>query len=285
MPVYPLIINSSNLVSNSNGNSVYRYTFPAGSIKFKDSKVAVSSISIYYSWFNILAASNNNSFKFIWPTGTTYTVTLSDGFYSIDNINTALQQFCVSNGLYLINSSGQYVYYLEFQTNSNYYAIQFNAFSVPTALPTGYTAPANWPGYPTVANTPQLIVPATNFRNIIGFNAGTYPAVQQTTTYSKLSDFTPQVTPVQSVILSCSLLNNRYSNPGTVLYSFSPANTTFGSLIQSNPYEFAFVDIQQGNYPYFDIQFLDQDFNALQIKDSNLVVTLLIKTEEIGVSY
>jgi hypothetical protein len=78
--------------------------------------------------------------------------------------------------------------------------------------------------------------------------------------------------PVQSSIISCSLLNNQYSNPITFLYSFSPASTTFGSLIQSNLNQNSFVDIQDGNYPDFQVQFLDQNFNALQINDSNLVV-------------
>ncbi len=165
---------------------------------------------------------------------------LPNGFYTNSDLNSYLQQYCITNGLYLINASGQYVYYCEFLTNSNYYAIQFNAYSIPTALPAGWTQPANWIGYPAVAYTPQLIVPSTNFRNVIGFNTGTYPSVQQTTTYSKLSDFVPQVSPVQSIILSCSLLSNQYSNPRTALYSFSPAGTAFGSLIQSNPIQFTF---------------------------------------------
>jgi hypothetical protein len=284
--LYPIILNSSNLVQGSNGNSTYRYQFPAGSVKFKNSKVAVASLSMYYSWYNITSSNSNNTFQIIWPIGagtSTFTITLPNGFYAVTDLNSYLQQYCITNGLYLINSSGQYVYYCEFLTNSNYYSVQFNAYSIPTSLPVGWTQPANWVGYPAVAYTPQLIVPSTNFRNVIGFNAATLPSVQQTTTYSKLSDFTPQVTPTQSIILACSLLNKRYSNPGTVLYSFSPASTTFGSLIQSNPNQYSFVNIQDGNYPYFDIQFYSQDFQPLQINDTNLVVMLLIKQDHQGV--
>jgi hypothetical protein len=132
--------------------------------------------------------------------------------------------------------------------------------------------------FPATLKTPQLLVASNAFRNIIGFNAGTYPAVVQTTTYSVLSSFTPQVSPVQSVILSCSLLNNRYSNPSTLLYSFSPAGVNFGNLIESNPNQYSFVPIQDGNYPNFDIQFLDQNFNPLAINDTNLVVMLLVES-------
>lgn len=278
---YPLIINSNGLQSNV-FNNTYRYTFPQGSVKFEGSKVAVANVNMYYSWFNITSANNNNTFQIIWPIGagtSTYTLTLQDGFYDVTGLNSYIQQFCITNGLYLINGSGQYVYYIELIENSNYYSVQLNTYSIPTSLPATYTAPSNWPGYPITAYTPQLVVQSNNFTNIIGFNAGTYPSPQQTTTYSKLSDFTPQVTPVQSVILACTLLNNRYSNPSTVLYSFTPGGITFGNLIESSPNQYSFVDIQDGFYPYFDVQFLDQDFNFLSINDTNIVVQLLIRNK------
>lgn len=277
--IYPIIINSSSLV-NSSGNNVFRYTFPQGSVRFQNSKVAISNISIYYSWFNITSTSGNNTFQLIWPIGagiSTYTITIPDGFYDISSLNSYLQQYCVTNGLYLINASGDFVYYAEFISNSTYYSIQFNAYPIPTSLPVGWTAPSNWVGYPTTGYTPQLVVQNNAFKDIIGFTPGTYPSAQQITTYSVLSTVTPQITPVQSVVVACSLLNNKYSNPSTVLYSFSPAGTTFGSLIQSNPTQYAFIDIQDGNYSDFDVIFYDQDFNALQINDTNLIIQLLIK--------
>jgi hypothetical protein len=283
---YPLILNGDALVSGSNGNSVYRYTFPVGSVKFKNSKVAIANISLYYSWFNVSVLNNNNSYSFDWPTpaGTTpFTITMPDGYYDVSGLNQYLQQFCITNNLYLINTGGDYVYYLEFVSSGTYYAIQFNSYPVPTALPAGWTAPAGWLGYPLLAAVPRLTVPATNFRNLIGFNAQTTPV--SAVAYSKLSDFTPQITPVQSVIVSCSLLNNKYANPTSVLYTFAFANTQYGSIISVEPTQFSFIDVQDGNYPYFDVQFLDQDFNPLQIRDTNLVIQLLIKTEVKGISY
>lgn len=277
---YPLIINSSGLVPNANNNT-YRYTFPVGSVKFEGSKVAISNISLFYSWFNISAAYNNNTFQIIWPIGgstTTYTLTLPDGYYDVAGLNSYIQQFCITNGLYLINTSSEYVYYIELQENANYYAIQLNTFPIPTSLPSGWTAPGTWVGYPTTGYTPQLVVPANNFRNTIGFAAGTFPPVQQTSTYSKLSTTVPQVTVVQSIVVACSLLNNRYSNPGTIIYSFSPAGVAFGGLIESKPTQYSFIDIQNGNYPYFDVSFYDQNFNPLKLNDTNLIIQLLIKS-------
>jgi hypothetical protein len=278
--LYPIILNSSNAVAGTN-NSIYRYNFPQGSVKFNKSKVAVASISMYYSWYNILASLGNNTFTYTWygfGTSVIETITIPDGFYDIAALNAYLQSQMIANGHYLIDASGDYVYYLEFATNSTYYSIQLNSYPIPTALPTGYSNPAVIT-FPAVATTPQITIISNAFRDIIGFNAGTYPAAVQTTTYSKLSDFTPQVSPTQSVILSCTLLNNKYSNPGTVLYSFSPAGVSFGSLIEAKPSQFSFVDIQSGNYNTFDITFLDQSFNFLKINDNNLVVQLLIESK------
>lgn len=279
--IYPLIINSSGLQSNANNNT-YRYSFPQGSVSFSKSRVAVANVNMYYSWYNITAANGNNEFQFIWPySSTLYTLTLPDGFYDVSGLNTYIQQFCITNSLYLINATGNYVYYLELIENSNYYSVQFNSYSVPTSLPSGYTEPSGWPGYPATANGPQLWISANSFRSVIGFDAGIFPPAPQTATYSKLSTTTPQVTPIQSIILACSLLNNKYSNPSTILYSFTPGGTTFGDLIESSPNQYSFIDIQQGQYPYFDIQFLDQSFNAITLNDTNIVVQLLIKNLDV----
>lgn len=278
---YPLIINGTSLVSDAFQNK-YRYDFPVGNVNFNNSKISISNISIPYSWFNITAVNDNQTFSFIWegPASVQYDVTIDEGFYDVSTLNAYLQDFCVTNNLYLIDGSGDYVYYLEFVENSTYYAVQFNSYPIPTALPAGYTAPAGWAGYPAVASTPQLIINADDsFGDVIGFDAGTTPAVAQATSYSKLSDYTPQVSVVQSLILTCNLLNNRYSVPNTVLYSFSPTNVSFGSLITSEPAAHEFIDIQDGTYPYIEIAFLDQAFNPIYIRDTNLIVQLIVKNE------
>ena len=73
-----IILNSTNIVPNS-GNSNFIYNFPAGGTQFKNDEIALSNISMYYSWFNInQALYNNNVFNYIWL-GTTYVVTIPDG--------------------------------------------------------------------------------------------------------------------------------------------------------------------------------------------------------------
>ncbi len=279
---FPLILNSSNLIASTN-NNVYRYNFPAGSVEFKKySKIAVSSISMFYSWFNISADNNNNTYQIIQPTlagSTTLTIIMPDGFYDVSALNTYLQYALIQAGFYLIDSSGNYVYYAQWQTNTSLYAVEYDAFPVPTALPSGYTNPASMT-FPATASVPQLVVQANDFQNNIGFDADTYPTITQSTTYSVTSTFTPQITSIESMIVMCSLLRNIYASPNQTLYAFSAGGVSFGDLINSAPNQLVFINIFPGQYPSFDITFVDQNFNPLPIQDTNLVIQLIIEQED-----
>lgn len=278
-----LIINSDNAVQNS-FNDTYTYTFPAGAVEFKNDQVAVSSVSIYYSWFNVnQRVYNNNSFTYTWIDGNTYNVVFPDGgYYTIAQLNAYFQSVMVANKHYLINSTtGDFVYYLEFVENSVFYGVQFNAYVVPSVLPAGFALPAGatW-SLPIVAQTPTITILNNNrFGLLIGFSGGTYPPTSPTTTtYSITSNITPQLSPVSSLVLSCTLLNNRFSNPSTLLFSFAP-NTTFGGLITIQPPELSFVDIQDGQYTDFTIKFTDQFLQPIDIKDNNVVIMLTIRNK------
>ena len=273
-----IIINSTNSVAFGEDRSRFTYNFPI-SATFQDQQVAVSSLSIYYSWFNISSTLGNTTISYYWPVGagTTVNITIPNGFYNASTLNAYFQSVMITNNHYLINPTGDYVYYWEIVENASAYAIQFNSYPIPTALPAGWSAPPGWGGYPAVASTPQLIVPATNIRNVIGFNSGTYPTVVQATNYSKISDFVPQFSPVQSVLISCSLVQNPLAVPSNIIYSFAPTNTNFGSLISPAFSNFIWNDITNGTFPSFTIQFLDQNFTALPLRDVNLVMVLSIR--------
>ena len=281
-----IVINSTNCVPQTSGstvdNSNFVYTFPI-SAEFKNEEIAVSSISLYYSWFSITSALGNNTFTYTWygPAGALgpYTVTVPDGFYTVGQLNAYLQSVMISNGHYLITASGQYVYYLEFAENSSRYSVQFNSYALPTAAQAaalGYTAPGTWPGYVAAPTTPQITISSNAFRSIIGFNAGTYPTPVQATNYSKISDFTPQVSPVQSILISCSLVSNPLAIPNNIIYSLTP-NVEFGSLITPNISNMIWNETLNGYFTSFRIQFLDQNFNPLYLRDTNLVVVLSIR--------
>jgi hypothetical protein len=278
-----LIVNGTNVVSGTN-NASYKYDLPNG-VEFKNQQLAVASINMYYSWPNITTATtnggyDNNSFTYTWVDGTTKTVTMPDGFYDVSTLNAYLQSQMVANTHYLTNASSEYVYYLEFKENTSRYAVQLNSYAVPGTLPTSWTKPGTW----ALTNaTPQVTILTTNnFYKVIGFTASAtaYPTPVQTTTYSHISDFTPQVTPVSSVIMTCSIVDNKYSIPDNIVYSFAPT-VTYGSQIQIQPSEFTWVDIQDGQCNSLTVTFLDQDKDRLPIQDSNLVILFSIREKSL----
>ena len=75
----------------------------------------IANVQIPYSFYNISAAYGNNQFTFYWPTAgsgtanTSTAITIPDGFYTTTSLNAYLQQYCITNGYYLVNASGQNV--------------------------------------------------------------------------------------------------------------------------------------------------------------------------------
>lgn len=275
-----IILNSTNITQGSN-NTELIYNFPAGSVEFRDDEVAINSISLFYSWFNINASLYNNAtYQYSWL-GSTFTVTMPNGNYSIDDLNSYLQSQMLINGHYLVDGAGDYVYYLEFQLNVSKYAVQFNAYPIPTALPAGWTNPASVV-FPAVAETPQIIILNNGFKDVIGFTAGTYPPAVVSTQYSKLSDTAPQVSPVNSIVVECNLINNPLSTPSKLLYSFTPTNTVFGEVIKEQPPEFTFNEISNGFYNNIVIKFKDQNLRDLVIQDPQIVILLVIRKKQEG---
>lgn len=271
-----LIINSSN-VSNSFTNSQFTYKLINGNFKIPSgSKICVSNIQIPYSIFNITTIYGNNKFALSWTVGGTFTyydLILPDGFYTVTDINQYIQLFCIENGFYLIDGSGNNVYYIQMEYNITYYSVQILLFQVPTSLPVGYTQPANFAGYPTFVQTPVLRIYNNNFTKIIGYNPGDYGFLVNT---SINSQFTPVGSPVNSLIIRCNLVDNQISNQSDVIDSFSISNVSFGNNINYEPSFEKNVKIKSGSYSEIQFSVVDQDFNTVYLRDPNVLITMLI---------
>ena len=275
---FTLVLNSQNVYEG--GNNTYKYNFIQGNFNIPpDSEVMVANVQIPFSFYNITAAYNNNQFQFSWPTGssgyTTITITIPDGFYTTTSLNYYLQQIMISNGYYLIDGSGQNVYYYSIQYNSYQYGNQVLAYTVPTSLPSGYSAPSNWAGYPSVSRTPYITILNNNFGTFLGFTAGNYPAAGYTQSYSANSSITPVGSTVNSIILRCSLVDNKVGTPMDILDSFTIGGTSFGANINYAPTVPKWVKLSSGSFSNFYITFTDQNLNLLAALDDNILITLL----------
>jgi hypothetical protein len=304
-----IVFNQSNLVQNGNNNTLV-YKFP-NSVTFSNSSVAISQITMYYSWFNVTSALMNNSFTFNWINAdntnnyTTYTITIPDGLYEIASINAFLQFVCINGPslstaiinpvppapFYYVNSSGDNVYYAEFVVNPTAYAIQLNTYNTPIfgALPVGWTNPGGT-FLPTQSFNPVITTPL-GFSSIVGFattfsssqnqnnagaNPGTATAYKIGSTFSYLSTITPQVQPNPNLLVSISNIDNIYASPSSIIYSLAPS-VAIGQLIVEKPPEFNFNALLKGTYNELRIQFLGTDLRPVTIRDPNMTLLLVIK--------
>jgi hypothetical protein len=280
---YNLVINGSNVV-NALKNS-YRYDFINGTFEIAEgSEIMITSLQIPYSWFNITTRNNNNTFRFYWPTAAStynqFTIILPNGFYSTTSLNAYIQQFCVTNGFYLIeNSTQNNVYYINVLFNDTYYANQIIFKTVPTTIPAGFTAPANWAGYPTVSRTPYVEILSTNhFGKFLGFTAGNY-GINSTVAYSGNSNQTPVGSIVNSLVIKCSLVNNNVSSQTDVIDAFA-INGPFGRNLNFNNNIEKWIKLNSGRYSSFTVSIVDQNMNDIEILDSNILINFIIRTKK-----
>ena len=290
-----IIFTKSNLVK-SDAKNVYKVDFPVSTL-MKDKSIALSSITIPNSWFNITSQNTsakfgNNTFSFTYPDGATnptHNIVLQDGNYSVADVNEFIQFYCRENNLYVIDADGNNVYFLALSVNAPIYRLQFDSFQVYTAgnLPTGYTLPPGAPAPPTVNNTnPQLIIspiisPFLGFATYSGFNAGTYPALPTyNARYSVRSQNSPSVSTVSNVFVLCNIASNRY-NPSTsqVISSFNTLGAPFGTYIFFEPNTNNWVHCSGQQKNFITVSFVDNNFNPLYINDTDLIVNILIRDD------
>lgn len=298
--MFVLVLNQNSIVPDGQNNKLV-YKFP-NSIVLKDKYIAVSNISMFYSWFNITTVADNNLLTYTWTAGavtTTYNILIPDGLYEISEINNYCQYIMIQNNTYWIDSLGENVYPFELLLNPNRYAVQLNTFLVPIALPALSTIPAGFPGWPAVARNPVITFTA-NFNAIVGYDAGftsngnvgnayvppspssksqNYVAKNSVGTLSYLSNTAPQVQPNNNVLFSISNINNPYAQPSSIIYSLNP-NVAIGEQIYETPPNFMWNKMIDGTYNEIRLTFLGTDLRPLIINDPNMTILLTIKDKD-----
>lgn len=269
-----LVLNSSNVVSGSN-NTRYRYTFNSPVEIKENATLSISNITMPYSWFNITSVYRNNIVEIEWASGGTilyFLLHLKDGYYTVVDLNKLVQYTCIENGLYLIDDLGNHVYYLTITYDPLFYAVRITGYSIPTSLPTGWTAPSNWVGFPIAPYTPRLLV-NRRFGELIGFSQTVIGTI---TPYSVISTQTPQGSVVNSIVVRSNLIDNDSGFPTDILDTI-PIDVPFGTNLNYSPKELKVVKCASGTIQSFDIFFSDQNLNPMYILDKNVCISLLLK--------
>ena len=294
MVLQSIFLNSQNVVYNSDEKTFNKLKFKFSTpVEFKNNaKISLGSLNLYYSWFNISSKYGNNSFSYIFR-GQSRTFTLTDGNYSIDEMNELFLEYMRSQGHYTYNSTSNVAtYYASFSANASLYSIQMDFTLIPTTASTSsgtyriptYTNALNvstaYFTAPTVAETMQIVINDNNFTKIIGFNAGTYPPTVQTTNKSYISDFTPQVNPISAIVITNNLVKQKYTTPNNIFYTFGSGGQAFGDQIKIEPNEYQYCDVANGVYEYIELIFYDQLNRAMEFRDEEVIVNLLIQLND-----
>lgn len=253
-----------------------------GSNSLIGKKVALQKCNIWRSWANI--RSDNNTFSFAYPTGTnTYTtinVVLQPNvnYETISELDNQLKTYFILNNMYLINNTtGEFLYWMSLVANPNKYGVSLIQTLVPTSLPSGYSTPSGFAGFPTVSRTMKFITDASKFNRLIGFAASsTFDGNTSATTFD--STICPSFNPVSSIRINLNIANNRLAlnDDSTIIYTDSASGVDWGSKVEIEPNNLVYYNISNSSNTII-LSFTDQDGMPLQMMDFNMDVLLLIK--------
>jgi hypothetical protein len=294
VPIQQVVANPfTTTAANPYGNTlVYQFPYPQ---RFDQAEVALANLYCFYSWYNVSAAFGNNKFQYNWPLSDgsyqTFTVTIPDGFYQLDDLNSYFEQVQVANGTYLTSTTtNQPVYFLYWAANTTYYRVTVTSEPVPSSA-TGYILPDNYPAglLPPTNTNPQLVILSGNgnagtntpglysFSKTLGFSPGTYPPNNPAAAYFVNGQFAPIIESTSNVFVQCNLVNtNGLSQFGQVLYTFSP-QVAFGSQVQEKPFFPLFMQVADGQYNQIIITLRDENFIPLNIQDPHISLVLLLR--------
>jgi hypothetical protein len=84
---------------------------------------------------------------------------------------------------------------------------------------------------------------------------------------------------LSSYTIKCNLVNNQYSIPNSLIYSFPPSGS-FGQQFHISPNEYSYIDCSAGNYGVFRVEFSDQADRPVVILDPNITVLIVLKDSD-----
>ena len=274
-----IVLNSSHY-STSDGE--FRFRFPIQQTFHRGDSVAVQSISLFNSFFNI-STSTGNIVQIDFPSGadgnwvSSGPVTIPDGFYDASGFHSKLQQICYDNKFYTDSTGGKVEYYVGMGTSTTQYANFLTTFSIPlTAVP---PSGASWSQLTGTQRSPRVYF-GKGVGPLYGFvgdsSLSTHYGYTEETTLTTYSVQVPQVNPFNSVVLRSDLIhNNGLAFPTNFLYSIG-LNNGFGELVTSPQHEPLYNEIQPGTYTDFTIKLYENTLKPLVLLDENVTIVLSI---------
>ena len=207
-------------------------------LRLGEKVIALSNLSIYYTWKNIKSSYNNNKFKISTPTWSEK-FELPDGSYSISDIQDYFEYIFKKLGENIDKPSVQ-IYVNKFKNRATF------------KIKNGYSL--------------EILTPET--MKLLG-------STENKTNKDKNGENVPHLEITEVVLVHWNNVNNDYQQDSRVLYT-SVTNKPFGSLLEISPTNHIFLKTFNSEYDEIIVWFSDQNSKALEIEDrTNL--TMVIK--------
>ena len=189
--------------------------------------IALSNLSIDYTWKSIKNSYNNNKFKISAPTWNDK-FELPDGFYSVSNIHDYFEYILKKHGEITDKPSVQ-IYVNNIENRVTFKIID------------GYSV--------------ELLTRET--MKLLG-------STENKITKDENGENVPHLEITEVVLVRCDTVNKDYQQDSRVLYTFVP-NKPFGSLLEISPTNHIFLKTFNSEYDEIKVWFTDQNSHPLEI--------------------
>ena len=207
-------------------------------LRLGEKVIALSNLSIYYTWRNIKSSYNNNKFKISAPTWNDE-FELPDGSYSVSDIQDYFK--------YILKKHGE---------NTNKPSVQIYVNKIENRITFKIKD-----GYSLELLTPETMKLLESTKDKI--------------TEDKNGENVPHLENTEVVMVHCNIVNNDYQQDSRVLYKFVP-NQSFGNLLEISPTNHLFLKTFNSKYNEIEVWFTDQNSELLEIEDK-IDLTMVIK--------
>ena len=207
-------------------------------LRIGEKVIALSNLSIYYTWKNIKNSYNNNKFKISAPTWNDK-FELPDESYSVSDIQNYFEYILKKHGEDIDKPSVQ-IYVNKIENRITF------------KIKNGYSL--------------ELLTSETT--KLLG-------STENKITKYKNGENVPHLEITEVVLVHCDIVNNDYQQYSRVLFTFVP-NKPFGSLLEISPTNHIILKTFNSEYDEIKVWFTDQNSQQLDIED-RIDLTMVVK--------
>ena len=222
-------MNTANSKTKHSNNFFYNFIDKLN-LKNPNKNIALTNLSIYYTWKNIKSDYNNNKFKISAPTWND-TFDAPDGSHSIAALQNYFE-YIIKKHETITNVSPVLIYVNEINNR-----IVFKTKS----------------GYKLELLSKETI-------KLLGSTSNSIDG-------DKNSELVPKLESVDLILVHCNVVNNSYQQASKVLFTFVP-NKKYSQLITISPEALIMLKTVNTEFSFIEIWLMDQDNRPLEIEDS-----------------